>query len=132
MYGMRECCNFIDLLQLSSFPNITCSRDYLFSIVYSSLLCQRLIDHRFGLTSGLSFQHSWNLNLNLSKVHAIYHQAVLISFYLTQMTQINFPNIFHHISFLIRYLQQFPTVNKSKSFYFYTPNCLSQFNTIQV
>ena len=33
-------------MQLSSLPNISCWRDSLFSIVYSYLLCLRLIDHR--------------------------------------------------------------------------------------
>ena len=31
---------------LSNFPNIICWRDYLFSIGYSFLLCQRSVDHR--------------------------------------------------------------------------------------
>ena len=33
-------------IRLSSFPNTTCWREYLFSIVYSCLLCWRIIDHR--------------------------------------------------------------------------------------
>ena len=33
-------------MQLSYFPSTTCWKDCLFSIVYSCLLCQRLIDHR--------------------------------------------------------------------------------------
>ena len=33
-------------MQLSNFPNTTCWRDCLFSIVYSCLLCRRLIDYR--------------------------------------------------------------------------------------
>ena len=33
-------------MQPSSFPNTTCWRDCLFSIVYSCPFCQRLIDHR--------------------------------------------------------------------------------------
>ena len=32
---------------LSSFPNTICGWDYLFSIVYSCLICWRLIDHRY-------------------------------------------------------------------------------------
>ena len=41
---------------LSSFPNTTCWRDYLFSIVYSCLLCQRLIDLKYvGLFLGSVF-----------------------------------------------------------------------------
>ena len=34
-------------MRLSSFANTTCWRGCLFSIVYSFLLCQRLIDHRY-------------------------------------------------------------------------------------
>ena len=43
-------------IQLSSFLNTTCWRDCLFSIVYSCLFCQRLIDHRcMGLFLGSLF-----------------------------------------------------------------------------
>ena len=31
---------------MSSFPNTTCWKDCLFSLIYSCFLCQRLIDHR--------------------------------------------------------------------------------------
>lgn len=34
-----------------------------------------------------------------------------------QNCQINFPNVFHPVTFLIRYLQEFPIINKFKSFY---------------
>ena len=34
-------------MQLSSFPSTTYQRDCLFSIVYSCLLCRRLIDHKY-------------------------------------------------------------------------------------
>ena len=44
VYGVRECANFTGLCMLSSFPNTTCWRDCLFFILYSHLLCQRLID----------------------------------------------------------------------------------------
>ena len=47
VYDVRECSNFIDLQWLSSFPSTTCWRDCLFSMVYSWLLCQRLIDCRY-------------------------------------------------------------------------------------
>ena len=41
---------------LSSIPNTTCWRDCIVSIVYSCLLCQRLIDHWFmGLLLGSLF-----------------------------------------------------------------------------
>ena len=41
---------------LSNFPNTTCRRDCLFSIVYSCLHCQRLIDHKsVGLFLGSLF-----------------------------------------------------------------------------
>ena len=41
---------------LSSFPRTTCWRDCLFSIVYSCLLCRRLIDHKcVGLFLGSLF-----------------------------------------------------------------------------
>ena len=41
---------------LSNFPSTTCWRDCLFPIVYSCLLCQRLIDHRYvGLFLGSLF-----------------------------------------------------------------------------
>ena len=33
-------------MQLFNFPSTTCWRDYFFLIVYSCLLCQRLVDHR--------------------------------------------------------------------------------------
>ena len=43
-------------MQLSSFPSTTCWRDCLFPILYSSLLCQRVIDHRcLGLFLGFLF-----------------------------------------------------------------------------
>ena len=43
-------------LQLSSFPNTNCWRDCLFAIVYSCLLCQRLVVHRcVGLFQGSLF-----------------------------------------------------------------------------
>ena len=43
-------------MQLSGFPYITCWRACLFSIVYSCLLCHRLIDHRcVGLFLGYFF-----------------------------------------------------------------------------
>ena len=44
VYGVRECANFTGLHVLSSFPNTTCWRDYLFFILYSHFPCQRLID----------------------------------------------------------------------------------------
>ena len=34
-------------MQLSSYPSTICWRDCLFPILYSCLLCRRLIDHRF-------------------------------------------------------------------------------------
>ena len=43
-------------MQLSNFPNTTCWRDSLFSIVYSCLICWRLIDYRYrGLFLGSLF-----------------------------------------------------------------------------
>ena len=43
---LKECSNFIDLHVTVQLSNITCWRDCLFSIVYSCLLCWRLIDCR--------------------------------------------------------------------------------------
>ena len=40
LYGERVCSNFIDLRGLSCFPNTTCWRHCLLSIVYSCLLCE--------------------------------------------------------------------------------------------
>ena len=46
-------------MQLSSFPSTTCWRDCLFPILYSCLLCWRLIDHRcLGLFLGCLFCHT--------------------------------------------------------------------------
>ena len=43
-------------MQLSSLPRTTCWRDFLFSIVFSCLLCHRLIDHKsVGLCLGFLF-----------------------------------------------------------------------------
>ena len=36
-------------MQLSNFPSTTCWRDCLFSILYFCPLCQRLINHRYGV-----------------------------------------------------------------------------------
>ena len=45
--------NLITYTQLSTFPSTTYWKDCLFSIVYSSLLCHRLIDHKcMGLLLG--------------------------------------------------------------------------------
>ena len=44
VYRVQECANFIGLHVLSSFPSTTYWRDYLLFILYSHLLCQRLID----------------------------------------------------------------------------------------
>ena len=53
-------------MRLSSFPNTACWRDCLFSIVYSFLLCCRLIDHRCcGITSRLSILFHWSICLFL-------------------------------------------------------------------
>ena len=46
VYGVRECSNFTHL-HVASFPRTTYWRDCLFSVVYSCLLCHRLIDFRF-------------------------------------------------------------------------------------
>ena len=46
VYGVRECSSFILLHELSSFSSRTYWRDCLFSIVYSCLLCHRLIGCR--------------------------------------------------------------------------------------
>ena len=50
VYAVRECYNLIVLhvtAWLSSFPSTTYWRDSFFSIVYSCILCHRLIDHRY-------------------------------------------------------------------------------------
>ena len=46
VYGVREVLISFFYIQLSSFPSITYWRDCLFPIVYSCLLCHRLIDHK--------------------------------------------------------------------------------------
>ena len=46
------CSNFTDLYAAVQLPSNTCWRVCLFSIVYSCLLCQKLIDHR---CAGLSW-----------------------------------------------------------------------------
>ena len=46
VHGIRECSNFILLHVAVQFSSTTCWKDYLFFIVYSCLLCHRLIDHR--------------------------------------------------------------------------------------
>ena len=57
VYGMKVCSNFIDLHGVS-FANTTCWGDCLFFIVYSCILCWRLIDGRcVGLFLG-SWFHS--------------------------------------------------------------------------
>ena len=46
VFDVRECSNFIDLHEASSFHYTNCWKDSLFPIIYSCLLCHRLIDHR--------------------------------------------------------------------------------------
>jgi len=46
VHGVRVCSGFIDLHAAVSFPSNFCWIDYLFPILWSCLLCQRLIDHR--------------------------------------------------------------------------------------
>ena len=47
VYGVRQCFNSLFYMELSSFPSTTYWRDCLFSIIYSCLLCHRLMDHRY-------------------------------------------------------------------------------------
>ena len=56
-------------MYLSTFPNTTCWRDCLFSIVYSYLLCHRLIDHRC-MNLFLVLFH-WSMCLFLYQYHAV-------------------------------------------------------------
>ena len=46
VFGIRECSNFILSMWLSSFPSTTYWRGCLFSLVYSCLLCHRLVGCR--------------------------------------------------------------------------------------
>ena len=45
VYGITKWSSFIFSMYLSIFPNTTYWRNYCFSIVYSCLLCHRLVDH---------------------------------------------------------------------------------------
>ena len=77
VFGVRVCSSFSDLHVLPSFPNTTCRRDCLFFIVYSCLLCQRLIDFRcVGLFLGSLFC-CIDLCLFLCQDHAVLIIVVL-------------------------------------------------------
>ena len=45
VYGVNSGLISLSYMQLSSFPNTTCWRQCFFPIVYSCLLCWRLVDH---------------------------------------------------------------------------------------
>ena len=64
---------------LSSFPSNMCGRDYCFSIVYSSLLCHRLMDHkRVSLFLGSLFLFLQSINMFLCQcMHAQSLQSCL-------------------------------------------------------
>ena len=57
--------------KLSSFRNTIYWRNCPFSIVYSSLLCQRLIEGRCGFISGLSIMSHWSLCLFQRQYHDV-------------------------------------------------------------
>ena len=63
LYGLRKWSNFIFFMYLSNFPNTVYWRDYFYSMAWSCLLCQMLIDHKVMgcYISGLSILFHWSI-----------------------------------------------------------------------
>ena len=62
VHGMRVCCSFTDLYAAVQFSQHHLLNDCLFPVLYSCLLCERLIDHRCLLRRRMYGQYAHEKN----------------------------------------------------------------------